>query len=321
MLKYFITYKNFNKIHKTKALFKNTFYGIIDTVFKTLQKLRRFFMKFKKLWHVIVFCLSVMLLFFAVSYALSFLENKIFSGIKVTNPYFLMTINGLMMSFVGVLILKKLGKINILKKGKGFWQGALLGSIMLCPNICSAFYCISYMFSQDPKLHPISVIITIVCMFIISAGILEELIYRGIILGAIDDYFGHKSASDVWKTVVLSGIFFGIFHFGNLRNGVSFLPVLSQVIDAVGIGIFWGAVYIRSRNIYSIMFLHAASDILAATWLFIEGNSSWGSLSSSRIDFISSFIMLIIHILLAIFLLRKKKMKEIINPDSDKLCL
>ncbi|MBQ2671726.1 MAG: hypothetical protein IJG00_02840 [Clostridia bacterium] len=77
-------------------------------------------MKFKKLWHVIVFCLSVMLLFFAVSYALSFLENKIFSGIKVTNPYFLMTINGLMMSFVGVLILKKLGKINILKKGKGF---------------------------------------------------------------------------------------------------------------------------------------------------------------------------------------------------------
>lgn len=292
-------------------------------MFKNITKAKEFFMKLKKLSHVVIFCLGVMSTFFAISGGLAFLEERLFPDVKsVTNQYCSYLINGLIMSLVGVLALKKLGKINILKiKGKGFWHGVLLGSIMLLPGIYSAFTCIMYILERKPELQPLSVIITIVCMFLISVGFLEELIYRGIILGVLDDYFGHKSASAVWKTVILSGIFFGIFHFGNLSKGVSFLPVLSQAIDAVGIGIFWGAVYMRSRNLYSMVFLHAISDIFSALWLFIAGISMWDAFSSLQVNFVITFIMLIIHISLAIFLFRKKKMAEIINFQPNKLNL
>lgn len=278
-------------------------------------------MKFKKLSHVLIFCLAILLMFFVINRVLGFLENKFFPGVGVANPYLFMTINELITSFMGILILKKLGKLNILKdKGKGFGYGVMLGSIMMLPQMYDAFGQIRYVLGQEPELQPVSVIITIFCLFV-TVGFYEELMYRGIILGVIDDYFGHKrSASGVWKTVILSGLFFGIFHLGNLTNVENFWPVLKQVIDAVGGGMFWGAVYMRCRNLYSLMFLHALNDILAAgVWLSIAGTSLWGSLSSSKVNFIGAFIWLIIHILLTMFLLRKKKMKEIINSCPDKL--
>lgn len=277
-------------------------------------------MKFKKLSHVLIFCFGIMLMFFAIGELLTFLENRIFPNVQSSNPYIFMTVNRLIYASIGIFILKKIGKVNILKeKGKGFWYGVFLGSIMLLPPLYDGFIQMMGILGKEPALQPISVIITIICMFL-TVGLYEELIYRGIILGVMDDYFGHKSASAVWKTVILSGLCFGIFHLGNLTSVENFWPVLKQAIDAVGGGIFWGAVYMRSRNLYSLMFLHAVNDILeAALWMSIAGNSLSVGLSSMKVNFIGTFIWLIIHILLTMFLLRKKKMKEIINSCPDKL--
>lgn len=280
-------------------------------------------MKFKKLSHVLIFCLGIMLMFFAIGEIFNFLENKFFSYLETANPYIFMAINRIIKTFIGIFILKKLGKIDILKnKGKGFGYGVLLGAIMLIPNIYQTLLSIWYVLANEPELQPLGVIITMVCMFL-TVGLYEELMFRGIILGVIDDYFGHKSAGAVWKTVILSGIFFGIFHLEGLTgNGVSFLYVLNLAIANVGAGIFWGAVYMRSRNLYSLMFLHAVDDIFAAAvWLSIAGNSLQKAFSSSQVDFRWTFAMMIVEILLAMFLLRKKKMAEIINPQPNKLSL
>lgn len=279
-------------------------------------------MKFKKLSHVLIFCLGIMLMSFALGKGISFLGNKFFPDVLTTIPCLFVTINDLIGSFIGILILKKLGKINILKeKGKGFWYGIFLGSIMLLPNMYSGFIQMAYILGKEPALRPISAIITIILMFL-AVGLYEELLFRGIILGVMEDYFGHKSASAVWKTVILSGLCFGIFHLGNLSYGENFENfqfVLKQVINSAGVGMFWGAVYMRSRNLYSLMFLHAVNDILAAAlWLSIAGNSLSSVLSSSsEIDFMGTFVFSIVYVLLTMFLLRKKKMREII--DSNKL--
>lgn len=277
-------------------------------------------MKLKKLSHVLIFCLGIMLMFFALGKGLSFLENKFFPDVLTTIPCLFVTINDLIRSFIGILILKKLGKINILKeKGKGFWYGIFLGSIMLLPNMYSGFIQMADILGKEPALRPISAIITIILMFL-AVGLYEELLSRGIILGVMEDYFGHKSASAVWKTVILSGLCFGICHLGNLSHGANFQLVLKQVINSAGVGMFWGAVYMRSRNLYSLMFLHAVNDILAvALWLSIAGNSlSSGLSSSSETDFMGTFVFSIVYVLLTMFLLRKKKMREIIDSNNLK---
>lgn len=280
-----------------------------------------FFMKLKKLSHVLVFCFGLILMFFAIDLVFDFLENKMFPEKPNGFLYFAETIERVVKSIIGILILSKLGKTNILKdKGKGFWRGVLLGSVILFIGIYNALKAVLYMLGQESELQPMYITIAIVCMFFM-VGVFEEIMHRGIILGVLDDYFGHKSAGDVWKTVILLGIFFGIFHLENLNEGVGLLPVLNQAVGCVGAGIFFGAVYMRCRNLYSVIFIHAISDTFSALWLFVAGTSLWDVLSSSKVDFLNTFVMLIIHVLLAMFLLRKKKMAEIIDSEPNKLSL
>lgn len=277
------------------------------------------FKKFKKLSHVLIFCLGIMLMFFAIDEILDFLENRFFSDVKTANPYLFMAINRTIGAFIGIFILKKLGKISILKsKGKGFWHGVLMGSITL---IYPIFWVLGDMVrAEDINLQPLSVIAAAVFIFIM-VGIVEEIEHRGILLNVIGDYFGYKNAGSVWKTVILSGFLFGVFHFSNILDGRSFLSVLGQVIQCTGLGIIYSAAYMRSRNLYSLMFLHAVRDIFVMSELFTVDANIVGIMSPQNVDFIQLIVILVIDILLAMFLLRKKKMQEIIDCDSSKSSL
>ncbi|MBR2578867.1 MAG: CPBP family intramembrane metalloprotease, partial [Clostridia bacterium] len=154
-----------------------------------------------------------------------------------------------------------------------------------------------------------------------SVGVVEEIYFRGILFNVIDDYFGHKNACDVWKPVVLSGFLFGFCHLSIFGGMSGFLSTLSQSIACIGIGIFFGAVYMRCRNIYSLMFIHALHDIVAAYHTFIVHNNLVESRSSQDFNWIGRIIQLIAFILIAMFILRKKKMAEIINSEPNKSSL
>ena len=274
-------------------------------------------MKLKKLWHVFVFCFVVMLTSFGVELVYAILEILITGFDKKSGAasYLSIAITRLLNSIVGVLILKKMGKINILKsKNASFWSGVASGSVILSIGLFSAIFSVINVINLSGiNWQPLNAILALIFMCI-TIGIYEEIIYRGVILSAAENYFGKKSADSVWKTVILSGILFGMFHFVNL-SGTNFIPVLNQAIQTVGIGIFLGAVYMRCRNLYSVIFLHAIYDILVINKLFIS-DISLAELMSQTNNFVATFILFAVYIVASMFLLRKSKMKEIINNNS-----
>lgn len=277
-------------------------------------------MKFKKLSHALIFCLGLEVLIFLFSLICEFLVNKIFPEKTANSLYLIGGIERLILSAIGILIIKKLGKTSILKsRAKTFWNGICLGSPDLAiPGYSFLGFIIMAAF-KNIQLHPVNVILEIIFMFI-TVGIFEEIYFRGIIIGVLNDHFGHKDAKSVWATIILSGILFGTFHLLNFFSGINPLSVLIQVISCTGIGIFFGTVYVRSRNLYSLIFLHAIHDILVMGRL-LDANSSIIEIMSSTskippaVSFTVVFMLSIGYVSMSIYTLRKEKMKEIINSN------
>lgn len=91
--------------------------------------------------------------------------------------------------------------------------------------------------NQNPILFFVSIVI--------FAPILEELIFRGVILSYL---IKHRSA---WKSILFSALLFGLIHISP-----------DQVFFAFFAGVFLGYVYIKSQNILVPIFFHALNNAL-----------------------------------------------------------
>lgn len=109
-------------------------------------------------------------------------------------------------------------------------------------------------------------------MVSLQAGIVEEVICRGIISKYI--YNGLNKVEEkrkIWISAIFSGLAFGILHFINLfRQGL--LPTINQVIAAAAIGMLFGVIYLVYKNLFGTIFIHFLNDfwIIAVTGTITE---------------------------------------------------
>ncbi len=91
-----------------------------------------------------------------------------------------------------------------------------------------------------------SVIIDVVAVAIVS-GILEEVLFRGLLFRLLEQWLGSISA------LILSALLFGLLHLGN--PGASWLAAFAIALEA---GILLGAVYMLTRRLWAVIGLHMA---------------------------------------------------------------
>lgn len=112
-------------------------------------------------------------------------------------------------------------------------------------------------------------------MVSLQAGIVEEVICRGIISKYI--YNGLNKVEEkrrIWISAIFSGLAFGMLHFINLfRQGL--LPTINQVIAAAAIGMLLGVIYLVYKNLFGTIFIHFLNDfwIIAVTGTITEQDS------------------------------------------------
>jgi hypothetical protein len=129
---------------------------------------------------------------------------------------------------------------------------------------------------------------------VIAAPIIEELIFRGIILnGLLQRYSPIKS-------IILSSILFGIVHLNPW-----------QFISALIIGVFSGWVYYRTRKISLSILIHLVNNLVAFVGMYFMDaetmmNESLTELYGGFTNLILITIGAILVSILGIFLLRKE---------------
>ncbi len=276
--------------------------------------------------HPIVFGVIVMVVFFVVM-------NVTGSLLYAFGPDFLLTNGDWVMqcscecitALVGIGLAALFKVWNIWgERGRGFGKGLLTAMYFIVISLIALVESFALELTvPESGLEievPWKIAVFVATVFLI--GFTEETFFRGI----ISNLFYDKHATDkagVWTAVIGSGFVFGLMHLGNClsglvvtANGVYFEPSivvgsLVQTASACVMGMALTAIYYRCRNIWALAFVHGFIDLCAA---FTSGVTKGGSLVgeiSSYTPFM--FVSMIPYIILTLFLLRSKKMAEILQ--------
>ena len=97
-------------------------------------------------------------------------------------------------------------------------------------------------------------------IFALLVGIYEEFLCRGWLLNEFLERYG-ETKKGVWISIIASGIIFGLIHFINVSSN-GFAGTVTQVLSASATGILFGFIYYRTKNIWSVVFLHAYWDFM-----------------------------------------------------------
>ena len=135
----------------------------------------------------------------------------------------------------------------------------------------------------------------------IAPGFFEEVVCRGLGLSNMMDKW-QKKKNYILKSVLISGIIFGLIHLVNLGSDV-IRATLIQVFYAAGLGIYFGAVYVRTRNLWGTVIMHALIDV--ASFLFIWPDGFYLQ------DLISGIVITVVFTAIGLYLIRPKKHAEI----------
>ncbi len=90
-------------------------------------------------------------------------------------------------------------------------------------------------------------------------GVCEEFLCRGWLLNEFLERYG-DTKKGVWYSIVISGLIFGLIHLGNFFGGQNLVTTVTQILNASAVGIVYGLIYYKTKNIWSVIILHGLWD-------------------------------------------------------------
>ncbi|WP_341199764.1 CPBP family intramembrane glutamic endopeptidase [Croceibacter atlanticus] len=124
-----------------------------------------------------------------------------------------------------------------------------------------------------------------------ATGLYEELLFRILGFSLIFNYFKNKK-ENLFKSVILTSLLFGIAHFINLFKITSF-TIIIQVLIAMGFGLLLQSLLLRFKNIFIVIIIHTLINYLGMYRYYLGFPASINEVDDSS-GFIGSLIWTII---------------------------
>ena len=147
------------------------------------------------------------------------------------------------------------------------WRRSLRGLRWACPALGVALYNVALNASAGMPLRGAAEL-PYVLLLGLAPAVFEETIFRGVAIAKL------RAANNAdARTLWLSALLFGAAHLTNVA-GMSPPDVLLQTGYAVVIGLFLGAVYLKSGDIVSVILAHACVDVSYQIFAAHSGTAS-----------------------------------------------
>lgn len=102
----------------------------------------------------------------------------------------------------------------------------------------------------------------------VGLAIIEELYVRGLLLNLIEKLFGNNKQASLFA-IFISSIIFGLGHiFGVI--GESPFVIVSKVITTISLGLYFGAIYKKTNNLYLPIIMHFIINVCALPYCFTD---------------------------------------------------
>lgn len=182
---------------------------------------------------------------------------------------------------------------SCLKDGKQF-----SGFLIMLPALLFALWNVANHFLTKGDFNPLTAEILILGL---APAIFEEVVFRGIFIHNLK-----ASGKSDMEALLIPALIFGLIHLTNAVNG-NIAQALVQTGYAVVVGLVFGAIYIRTGDLFSVMIAHAAMDIT---------NHVFGSASTTPTPVIIAFLVLLaVEAVYAFMLVTKGKTAGRLTSD------
>ena len=112
-----------------------------------------------------------------------------------------------------------------------------------------------------------------VAALILIAALLEELVYRALVLRVLERVLGTAAA------LPLQALLFALPHLENLSRGTGY-DVAASLVSCVALGLLWGALFVLSRNLWVPVAHHAAWNFtILLSGVPLSGLDDWRTLA------------------------------------------
>jgi len=214
----------------------------------------------------------------------------------------------------GVLLI--LGNINSIKfRKEGIGKGILFGWLFIIVGVYN-FMLSSVNFVKSSISFPSIEKIVFYTLIMFCIGIFEEVLFRGIILNNMLNKWGDNKTGII-KSVVLSSLIFGLGHFVNLVVFPALIiRTISQIVYTSLHGILYAGIYLRSKNIWAVIILHAVFDwLVLISGILRPVDSAIAPVDVSIVSGLIEVIFAIPFAFVGFFLIRKVFIEDI--PQSE----
>ncbi len=156
----------------------------------------------------------------------------------------------------------------------------------------------------------------------LSGAFLEEILFRGMVIGLLINLYTYSPNARL-KVIGISAISFGLIHIINLWSfEASIEDVIHQMYAAACLGTMYGAIYIKTKNIFLLAFFHFLNNFFVGIEElgFTKNNVKPIIENESWLEFfLEEFIMFFyfgIPLIIGIFIMKnidKKDLKELMG--------
>lgn len=221
-------------------------------------------MKKKEL--MIITALTILLAFMDISG----LPSALFVNIEfldITPFYWTLMLNFIFIEIIAFLTLKYFcpnWKLGLNKNGlrDGLKKYSIAG-ITVGIMSAIAFYIGLKPFDSNPTIWKVLIEGII---YYVGVAVVEELYVRGLLLNLIEKLC-HKKKNSTIIAIILSSVIFGLGHiFGVL--GQSIFIIITKVIWTIAMGLYFGAIYKKTNNLWLPIILHFIINVCALPYCF-----------------------------------------------------
>lgn len=256
--------------------------------------------------HTIVFCILAIF----VSFAIYNIIQELFLHIQTEQR--LAETSGRIAASIGIAVFyNKFFDIESfgIKKGN-FFQGLIIGGFMILAtlnNLAASMLAVS----DYPSVMPSVYLIFAVIIEQIFIGVFEEFLFRGLILNIILKKMQEHSFKSKMTAVVISSVLFGVVHLLNLFSAPQLInETIDQVFYAAFIGVFLGALYLRSHNIWVVVFYHAIYDMASELPVIFHEIPAQAIIDETVSEAVLNIIVSSVFIFAGLFIARKPRSRS-----------
>lgn len=107
-------------------------------------------------------------------------------------------------------------------------------------------------------------------VYYIGVGVMEELYLRGLLQNVIEKWFGKKKNATLYAILIASTLF-GLGHIFSAL-GQPIVTIIAKTVWAAALGVYFGAVYVTSKNLWVPIILHLIINLCGIPFCFSTSN-------------------------------------------------